>query len=192
MAWVALTSTPSDDAAIVHVGRDPQGYEQCNAHNADGCTGVHLYVDEYKHIVFGNGRGADPSGDDIHPTIGCGTTLATGSTGAMKWYFVVGVFDSNKAQYDPLTDPSTSLYVRAADDTENDEFCSEGFIFIPKIAQDSTAGWSIGAFREYPNSEGVVGYHGHLNGYIDDVRVFDRALSLTEINTLFGTSGNGG
>lgn len=50
----------------------------------------------------------------------------------------------------------------------------------------------IGSFIGLDGEPYSTTYQPRFHGFLDDVRVFDRALPLTEISALYASSNNGG
>ena len=89
-----------------------------------------------------------------------------------KWYHVVMVFDATSAM-------NLKLYVNGAPDKFGTIY-SSGTIPQATVPRFNTSPLHIGAF----DSSDVVGF----NGLLDEVRIYNKALSLAEVQDLYGGS----
>lgn len=180
-AWIRVGTEhgAGGDRAIVHIGHDDEeSNAKCEGDGDEDCKGFHLFLRDGQP-VFGNGQG----GNSANATIACsssGTDLDSAAN-YDSWFFVVGTYDHGKAE-DPAAPVSTIIYV-------NGTSCATGDIYHPRTARDETSRWAIGGFI---SAGGGIKNYDYYVGYLDDVRIFDRAMGATEIGTLYNNSSNGG
>ena len=117
-----------------------------------------------------NGCGADTAGfevafDDAHRFVRCGTTALLPAT----WYFLAGVYDA--------TARTVRIYVDGVEDTGG------------QAPGSGAIGASLNPYAVCPYL-GASSNQGYLlRGSLDEVRIYDRALSPAEVRALYVVSG---
>jgi len=203
LAWVRIASASwvGYDRALISIGRD-HSYapgEYCDSvdpgnpsdplrENADpDCTGFGLWVNSSGQFVVGNSRGSNVQ-SNIGPTLTCSDpdfTLDSDHTDT--WFFVAATFNINDASDDePASGTySTKIYV-------NGQLCNSGNIYRPYTEASANSRWAIGGFIDTSGSVYSNNTHPYFHGFVDDVRVFDRAMSVGELAALYASNNNGG
>ena len=95
----------------------------------------------------------------------CGTTVVTTSI----WYFVAGVYDANAR--------TMVTYTNGVADTDTSSAVPNGTSSIPSSLLNTSAHANLGGAGTSSNDS--------FTGMLDDVRVYDRALSGSEIGNLY-------
>lgn len=117
-----------------------------------------------------NGCGAETAGfevafDDAHRFIRCGTKVLAPAT----WYFLAGVYDA--------TARTVRIYVDGVEDTGGD------------TAGSSAIAASLNPYAVCPYLGASSNQGFLLRGSLDEVRIYDRALSPAELQALYVVSG---